>query len=79
MFRAGTEVPRRAGGIRAERGGGMLRAVDSSWVRAIGYDETAKELWGEFDSSPDPYIHFEVPPEVFGSWQRRSRRVSTSI
>lgn len=42
-----------------------MRPVDSSWVRAIGYDEAAKELWAEFDRSPDPYVYFEVPPEVY--------------
>jgi hypothetical protein len=75
--RGGALLIRRLASETGEFGMVKMRAVDSSWVRAIGYDEAAEELWAEFDSSPDPYIHFEVPPEVFGSWQRR--RASTSI
>jgi hypothetical protein len=43
-----------------------MRAVESSSIRAIGYDEEAEELWIEFHSSRDPYVYFEVPPEVHG-------------
>jgi hypothetical protein len=42
-----------------------MHPVESSSIRAIGYDEVAEELWIEFHSSPDPYVYFEVPPEVY--------------
>jgi hypothetical protein len=38
--------------------------VESSSIRAIGYDEVAGELWVEFHSSPDPYVYLEVPRKV---------------
>ena len=43
-----------------------LHLVESSSIRAIGYDEETEELWIEFHISPDPYVYFEVPPEVYG-------------
>jgi hypothetical protein len=42
-----------------------MHPVESSSIRSIGYDEQAEELWIEFHSSPDPYVYFEVPPEVY--------------
>ena len=49
------------------RGPGVvkMRPVESSSVRAIGHDKASEELWIEFHSSPDPYVYFEVPPEVY--------------
>ena len=42
-----------------------MHPVESSSIRAIGYDAGAEELWIEFHSSPDPYVYFEVLPEVY--------------
>lgn len=42
-----------------------MHPVESSSIRSIGYDAQAAELWIEFHSSPDPYVYFEVPPEVY--------------
>lgn len=42
-----------------------MHLVESSSIRAIGYDEEAEELWIEFHSSADPYAYFEVPREVY--------------
>jgi hypothetical protein len=42
-----------------------MHPVESSSIRSIGYDKQAEELWIEFHSSPDPYVYFEVPPEVY--------------
>jgi KTSC domain len=42
-----------------------MQPVESSSVRAIGYDEEAEELWVEFYSSPDPYVYLEVPPQIY--------------
>jgi hypothetical protein len=42
-----------------------MHLVESSCVRAIGYDEAGRRLWVEFHSSPDPYIYLAVPPEVY--------------
>src|SRR5438477_12375412 len=42
-----------------------MHPVESSSIRAIGYDAAAEELWIEFRSSPDPYVYFAVPPEVY--------------
>jgi len=46
-----------------------MHPVESSSIRAIGYDETAEELWIEFHSAPDPYVYFGVPPDVYGELQ----------
>ncbi len=43
-----------------------MHVVESSSIRAIGYDGEAEELWIEFHSSPDPYVYFEVPADVYG-------------
>lgn len=49
------------------RGRGMVRMhrLGSASIRAIGYDKAAEELRIEFHSSPDPYVYFEVPPQVY--------------
>lgn len=46
--------------------GGMVKMhpVESSSIRAIGYDAAAEELWIEFHSSPNPYVYFEVPAAI---------------
>src|SRR6266568_2998651 len=43
-----------------------MHLVESSSIRAIGYDEKREELWIEFHSSPDPYVYFAVPAEIYG-------------
>ena len=43
-----------------------MQPVESSSIRAIGYDQEAEELWVEFYSSPDPYVYLEVPPTIYG-------------
>ena len=43
-----------------------MHVVESSSIRAIGYDGEAEELWIEFHSSPDPYVYFEIPADVYG-------------
>ena len=43
-----------------------MHLVESSSIQAIGYDEEGEELWIDFHSSPDPYVYFEVSPEVYG-------------
>ncbi len=43
-----------------------MHLVESSSIRAIGYDEEAEELWIEFHSSPDPCVYFAVSAEVCG-------------
>jgi hypothetical protein len=43
-----------------------MHVVESSSIRAIGYDGEAEELWIEFHSSPDPYVYFAVPADVYG-------------
>jgi len=43
-----------------------MHVVESSSIRAIGYDGEAEELWIEFHSSPDPYVYFEVSADVYG-------------
>jgi hypothetical protein len=35
-----------------------MHLVESSSIRAIGYDEKSEELWIEFHSSPDAYVYF---------------------
>jgi hypothetical protein len=47
-----------------------LQPVESSSVRAIGYDEEAEELWVEFYSSSDPYVYLRVPPKIYGELRR---------
>jgi hypothetical protein len=47
-----------------------MHLVESSSIRAMGYDEKSEELWIEFHSSPDPYVYFEVPPEVYSELER---------
>lgn len=42
-----------------------MRHVQSSSVRAIGYDKDAEELWVEYHSSPGAYRYRGVPPDVF--------------
>jgi hypothetical protein len=48
----------------------MMHLVESSSIRAIGYDDEAQELWIEFHSSPDPYVYFEVPLEVYAELEQ---------
>jgi len=45
----------------------MLRVqtVESSSIRAIGYDPEKYEVWVEFLTRPGPYVYFGVPPEVY--------------
>jgi len=43
-----------------------MHLVESSSIRAIGYDEDVEELWIKFHSSPDPYVYFAVPAEIYG-------------
>jgi hypothetical protein len=40
--------------------------VESSSIRAMGYDEKSEELWIEFHSSSDLYVYFTVPAEIYG-------------
>ena len=39
--------------------------VESSSIRAIGYDPEKYEVWVEFLTRPGPYVHFDVPPKVY--------------
>jgi hypothetical protein len=39
--------------------------VESTSIRAIGYDPERYEAWVEFLSRPGPYVYLGVPPEVF--------------
>ena len=43
-----------------------MHLVESSSIRAVGYNAEAEELWIEFHSSPNPYVYFAVPAEVYG-------------
>ena len=40
-------------------------AVESSSIRAIGYDPEKYEAWVEYLTRSGPYIYFGVPPEVY--------------
>jgi hypothetical protein len=39
--------------------------VESTSIRAIGYDPERYEAWVEFLSRPGPYVYLGVPPEVY--------------
>ena len=39
--------------------------VESSSIRAIGYDPERYEAWVEYLSRPGPYVYFGVSPEVY--------------
>ena len=39
--------------------------VESTSIRAIGYDPEKYEVWVEFLTWPGPYVYFGVPPEVY--------------
>lgn len=41
-----------------------MRRVQSSSIRAIGYDQDAEELWVEYHSAPGAYVYQGVPRAV---------------
>ncbi len=52
-----------------------MHLVESSSIRAIGYDEKSEELWIEFHSSPDPYVSPKGGPRS-QLWVRTATRPS---
>lgn len=43
--------------------------VESSSIRAIGYDRRTRELWVEYRTRYTPYAYVGVPPYVFAELQ----------
>ncbi len=54
----------------------MLRwhAVESTSIRAIGYDPEKCEAWVEYLTRPGPYVYFAVPPEVYDGLEQAARK-----
>jgi hypothetical protein len=51
-----------------------LRAVESSSIAAIGYDERMSRLLVQFRESGDVYAYREVPAHVFSELQAASSK-----
>jgi hypothetical protein len=47
-----------------------MHPVESSSIRAIGYDEAAAALGIIYHSRPDTYVYFDVPESVYGALER---------
>jgi hypothetical protein len=48
--------------------------VDSTSVRAIGYDLEKCEAWVEYLTRPGPYVYVGVPPEVYAALEQVERK-----
>ena len=48
--------------------------VDSTSIRAIGYDPEKREAWVEYLTRRGPYVYFGVPPEVYAELEQAERK-----